>query len=352
MPRTLDTTHDEPRGARPAVQARENLRPDLKAALMLQRTAGNRATSRLLDARAVGGGVEGGELVDNRSGAPATPTVQRDSPEDVTVAFGGQVRSASTPAGMVDRIAPGRSVPLAFTVANWHTPMAPITLSVANVGAGGVATVNGGATAQVQASGTVTVAGTDQTAVGQGAQLRVTATLGRRVVAQSAPFAVCAVPTDWTDTLIGPVTGARRGIEVQDGWSSDGGGGLADLAETEISEQVQYSGGTGCFAGINRGTNSGYLPGHQLTTDTHAIATSALTGVGHLVADQVSTFNEKRTGATDVPMANSGMRVTRDVRAKSGGGFEIETSKNGAATTARGFTSAAGTAAISLRQDV
>ncbi|GAA3010560.1 hypothetical protein LV75_006704 [Actinokineospora diospyrosa] len=332
-------------------KAREDMRPDLRAALMLQRTAGNRATSRLLDARAVGGEVEGGVVVDQRSGS-GTPTVQRDGVEDVTVAFGGPVRSATTPAGMVDRIAPGRSVPLALTVGNWHTPMAPITLSVTGVGAGGVATVNGGATAQVQGNSTVTVAGGDQTAVGHGAQLRVTATLGRRTIAASAPFAVCAIPTDWTDTLIGPVTGDRRGIKVQDGWSSDGAGGIGELAETEISEQVQYSGGTGCFTGINRGTNSGYLPGHQLTADTHAIAASALTGEGHLLASQVSTFNEKRTGATDVPMTNSGMEVVRDVRPKSGGTLEIETSKHGAATAARGFSSAAGTAAISLRQDV
>ena len=283
---------------------------------------------------------------------PGPPTPPPPPPPAVAVTFGGPVRSASTPAAMVDRIAPGRSVPVPVTVANWSPPMIPITVRVTGGAGAGTATVNGAASAQITASGPVTIGGGTQTGVGKGAGLRVTAAQGGTTLASSSAFAVCAVPTDWTDTLVGPVTGAKRGIKVQDGWSSDGSGTIAELDATEISEQVQYVGGTGCFAGITSGSNSGYLPGNSLTQDTHSTPVSLLTSAGHISADQVSTFNEKRTGATNIAMANSGMRVSRDVRAKAGGGLEIETGKQGAAVTARGFSSAAGSASISLTQDV
>ena len=70
------------------------------------------------------------------------------------------------------------------------------------------------------------------------------------------------------------------------------------------------------------------------------------------MATQTCMFKDKRAGSTDIPMTNSGYTLVRDVRAKDSGGFEIQTTKNGAAVTANGVASGAGAGSIDKTQDI
>jgi len=229
--------------------------------------------------------------------------------------------------------------------------MAPVTVTVEGSGAAnGTATINGAASPDLTAGATVQLRGTAQTAPGNGGHLRIVARLGTTVLASSTMFTVAAIPLDWNDVLLRPLTGARRGIVVQDSWKSDSGT-VADLNETEIAEEVEITTASGCFSGLG-GVTSGFLPGDAFSTDTHSSPTSALTSAGVRVAQQTSKFNDRRTGATNVPMPTSGMRITRTVRATAPSAFEIETTKIAAATTANGVASAAGSGSATATQPV
>ena len=159
---------------------------------------------------------------------------------------------------------------------------------------------------------------------------------------QSNGFSVAAIPINYTDSFVSAVVGSRRGFVVQDGWASDSGA-IADLSAVDISEQVQYGGGTGVFAGVS-GSNSGYLPATSFTQDTHSMPASVVRSPGGtLAAQQTCEFRDARTGSVDIPMANSGYTITRtvffDATARV---WKITTSKVGAATTANGVSSQAG----------
>ena len=129
------------------------------------------------------------------------------------------------------------------------------------------------------------------------------ATQGATRLAESGAFSVSSIPQNYTDTFVSLVTGVSRGFVVQDGWSSDSGT-FGDLDQTEISEQVAYGAGTGCFTG-GVGSNSGYLPGNSLTSDTHSWSVADLTSAGKLTAKQACMFKDNRTGSTDIAMTRS-----------------------------------------------
>ena len=217
--------------------------------------------------------------------------------------------------------------------------------------ANGVVLVNGAPTAIMPGSGVVMLRGTSQTSPGNGGNLRLAARQGAVVVARSEPFSVSSIPTHFTDVFHSLVnTSTRIGIKVQDGWSSDSGT-FGDLDQTEISEQVQYTGGTGVFAGTTSGNNSGYLSGISLTQDTHSSAKSTLTGPGYLLAQQTSIFKDNRTGAADIPMNKSGYHVHRFVtRIPLLGWIRFRVHKLGTATIANGFSSTAGSGDIDKTQ--
>ena len=85
-------------------------------------------------------------------------------------------------------------------------------------------------------------------------------------------------------------------------------------------------------------------------TDSHGTPLSRLTGGGSRIAEQTFTFNDRRTGATDIPARNSGFRLTRTalVFPILGIGFTVD--KRGAATSANGFASAAGSGSVTRTQ--
>ena len=107
---------------------------------------------------------------------------------------------------------------------------------------------------------TVQLRGVDQTVPGNAGNLRLAAHQGTTLMARSDPFSVSSIPQNWSVSFNRLRTGADRGIVVNDSWESDSGV-VADLDETEISEEVQNDPGTGIFASITLST-SGFLPGH------------------------------------------------------------------------------------------
>jgi hypothetical protein len=269
----------------------------------------------------------------------------------MTVTLPAHVRGPASPAAMADRIPPRVITVAHVDIAGLKPGDPPVELSVAGAGGGnGTVTIDGSATKSMSASSDVNLKGVDQTDSGKGGALRLVAKRGGSQLATSGGFSVSSIPQNYTDTFVRLVTGAKRGVVVQDGWESDSGV-VADLNETEISEQVEVTAATGCFAGLGK-INSGYLPGDKFSQDTHSSAVAALTTPGNKVAQQTCMFKDKRAGATDIPMTKSGYTIVRDVRAKDAGGLTFHITKNGAATTANGVTSAAGSGSIDKTQDV
>jgi hypothetical protein len=202
----------------------------------------------------------------------------------------------------------------------------------------------------MKASGTVKLRGGVQTDAGKGGALKLVAKQGATQVATSAGFTVAAIPQNYSDTFVRLLTGNRRGFVVQDGWESDSGR-FKDLNQTEISEQVQETLATGCFAGLGK-QNSGYLPGDVLTQDTHSSGTSTLTSTGRRIAQQTCMFKDKRSGSDDIPMTRSGYELVRNVTVRQGGGFDFQLTKKGKSTTANAITSDAGRGSIDKTQKV
>lgn len=295
-----------------------------------------------------------GPAADRRSvvieAAAPVPVPPGPPPTPLTVAF-TRVQADTSPAGMPDRIPPRVDTVVGVGVVGWHPPLLPVTLRVDGAGGGnGEATINGAATVDVTASTAVNLRGTTQTTPGNAGNLHLVAEQGGARLATSNAFSVSAIPQNFSITFNSLVTGARRGIRVNNHWESDSGV-VADLDQAERSEQVEYGAGTGIFAGVT-GVNSGYLPAHNPPrVDRHSIAAAALTGAGTLTANQTFIFRDHRTGAADIPVRNSGFLIER--RATPFLGVVLfTTSKSGAAVTANGFASAAGAGAVSRTQIV
>ena len=357
MRRTYDEDEEKLAAAPPSRPSAEP--PVEDPGLELASAVGNRAFANLVgqtDARSTDGEIAGApdQLVDTRAGSlqrqpvggPVAPPLLggAGSGTMALTATLARIRHTTTPAAMAaDRIPPSVDIPVPVALSGWVAPLAPVELGIENGGGGnGTCTLNGAATTTLTGTGgTVTLRGVVQTGPGKGTNLRVVARHSGTVLARSNPFAVAAIPQNWTISKVSEVTGPRRGLVVQDRWESDSGS-VADLNETEISERVEETSASGVLAGT-RPLNSGYLAGDRFTQDTHGTPASILTGPGDRVAAQTSMFKDKRTGATDIPMTNSGYTLTRTVlNFGAGSGWWLQTTKAGAATTAKGITSAAG----------
>lgn len=283
--------------------------------------------------------------------APAVPGMPSSS---VQVTFPQHIRPSTSPTSMPDRIPPRVDTPIQVNVQGWQLPMNDVAISVVGAGGGnGSLTINGSARAHINANQTLQLRGVNQTAVGNANNLRLVADFSGNRIAQSAPFSVSAIPQNGAVSFNSLVTGTRRGVVVNFSVESDSNT-LSDLNEAEHSEQVQYGSGTGCLAGAGAGAhNSSYMAATSTgLTDTHGTPVSMLTSTGSIVAEQVFTFNDKRTGATDIPARNTGFRISRIVTEPSAGNFVITTSKVGVATTAKGFSSSAGSGSVSRAQNV
>ena len=377
---------------------------DVRSLLHLQRTTENRAAQRLLqldherrdDSSSTGryphstydfnrlnahasqihpldmeGPVNGedvSQLVDSNGGpvsAPVSPLVTASptspaapsgpfSPTALNVTVPNNIRAASSPAGVPDRIPPRVDTPVSVGITGWSTPMRDVTISVDGAGGGnGTVTLNGANSVDLNASATVNLRGVNQTNVGNAGGLRIVAKQGLVPLASSASFSVSSIPQNWSISFDSLITGGRRGIRVNNNWESDSGN-VADLDQAERSEQVQYGAGSGSPSGAGAGAhNSGYLPANNSPlTDSHGAGVGLLTGVGSIIAEQIFIFKDKRTGANNIPAKNSGYRLTRNITEPTPGNLEITTTKQGTATTANGFSSGAGSGTVSRTQAV
>ena len=296
-------------------------------------------------------GGKGGEHHDEESGdqdKKTAPTVV--TPPTVTFSK-TTIRKDTTPTGMPDRIAPRQGFSLKVNVSGQQKGGAPVTVEVDGSGTGaGTVQVNGKASLNVKSSTSLTLKGTVQTSPGSGGGLALVAKQGTTELARTDPFTVSAIPKNYKDTFVRLLTGDQRGFVVQDDWESDSGK-FSDLDEAEISELVQVTSSSGSFSG-NPSNTSSYLPANSKTKDTHSSATAGLTGPGTRDASQTCMFRDKRTGASDIPMKRSGYSLERVVKAAKGGKLKFTLTKKGAAVTANGVSSEAGSGYISKTQDV
>jgi len=238
-------------------------------------------------------------------------------PDDgVTVTF-PVTSNADTPAGMNTRIPPGVNTPVNVTVAGL-TGANTVTLSVTRIaGTQGAAAVNGAATMTLgNGTSTVQLQGTQQTEcranspIGPNLELVATPTGGGAPIAQSNAFAVSAIPIDYLETLVGPIsTGADLGLEVADSWTSDaatsalytGPVGMAALDCTDVGEVVIPAGGK----------TSGYLKGDKKTHDKHTTPRANIVPGYMTTTDQFSAFKDFRSNSLNICMPSSGYTITR-----------------------------------------
>lgn len=272
------------------------------------------------------------------------------APSGVSVTVPASIRAASTPGTMAqDRIPPGVDTPVAIAITGFAGG-GPVRLSVAGASAAnGTVTIDGVATKDLVGSATVNLRGATQSSPGNAGKLNLIASQGGTEIGRSGGFSVSAVPQFYTDVFDHDLTGGRRGFVVQDGWESDSGS-IADLDQADISEQVEVTTQTGCFAGL-AGNVSSYLAANSLTQDTHSTPTATLTSAGRRIAQQTCEFRDKRTGANDIPMRDSGYVLDRQC-VKVGPGFRFIIKKIGTATTANGVPSGAGAGSIIRNQAV
>jgi hypothetical protein len=192
------------------------------------------------------------------------------------------------------------------------------------------------------------VTGGTQTSPGSAGNLLLTASQspGGPVAGRSAGFTVAALPQKFTDAYKAEELGYQFGITVQDGWESDGAGGVAELDQVNVAEKIETTTMTGCFANnMGAGRPSKFLPGNAFTLDHHTTPVTVLSGPGNMVTNQLSVVNDQRTGATGFVMANSGMQITRTTT-KSDKGVQLEVTKVGAAVSVDGQAATAGSASV------
>jgi hypothetical protein len=296
-----------------------------------------RPADRLQDQ--VGGGGGGG------GGGGAPPPGPGGGAAATATATIGAINFHTTPAGVGARIPPRKTVRVQVTVTG-----GPVVLSLDGAGTAGNGTIDGRATKTLRRSGVVTLRGTTQTPAGLAGGLSLIASSGSAVVGRSNAFTICAIPTQVSVRFGGLITGTERGIRMTTYNNSDSGQ-VSDLDQVQMSEMVQYQGGTGCFAGITSGNNSGYLAANVRPhgTDSHGTPVALMTGAGYIEAVQGFKFQDARSGVADIGVARSGFMITRTVRV-SGTRTYLTTHKYGTGTTVSGITVAAGSGSASRRQ--
>jgi hypothetical protein len=146
-----------------------------------------------------------------------------DEPDPPRVSI-GLVRHPDTPDDMYDRVPPRVTTTVSVTVTGRRPDMPPIVLTVIGGGGrNGVALVDGDVATELVTTGTVDLEGTVQTEVGhRGGALRLVATMGATVLAESNYFAVSAIPLLATASYVRPIDdGTFLGMLVDNAWSSD-----------------------------------------------------------------------------------------------------------------------------------
>ena len=260
----------------------------------------------------------------------------------------GQASQLARPAMTQDRIPPRVDTPVDITFGGTPDPSAPVTLSIDGAGGGnGSATIDGSPQFSFAVSGTQTVnlRGVGQTAPGSAGHLKLVARQHGTLLAESNGFSVSSIPQNLSFTFDHLLTGAQRGFFINYDWESDSGTAAdhrkPDLDQAETSERIELAVHTGIFTTLGSSTTGCYQPSNVSPSgDTHSVGPpAALKGDGVLEFKQTFMFKDKRTGAVDKPMTNTGFKIRYVTAEKPGSGFffpdfQVTSSKSGVATTA------------------
>jgi hypothetical protein len=317
------------------------------------------ALAREMDAGVADAGVPDAGVMDSPRDAPAPIAgVPEQSPAPAPTRPPAPVAPTATIDavkfnGTDNRIAPTKTASVAVTLSGLPAGGSASIDVEGSGGANGTATITAGAS--LAGSGTVTVLGGTQTTPGNAGKLSLRAKVGGVVVARSPGFTIAAYPVNYTDVYSSDIDdGTLLGMIVQDGWSSDGSGAIAELDQVEISERVDMQSRdnppfTVAGATSATGGTSGYIAANSLTKDTFQMAKSGIktTGLGFgewtRVQGQLCLFKCKRTNVTDVVMPASGFKIIQKAyNLAPAPGWKHKTLHVPAAITVEGRAAAAG----------
>jgi hypothetical protein len=304
----------------------------------------------------------------------------------VSVTFDPRIYNPDTPQKMLDRgafrIPPRLGTPLpSFTITPALTDQVVTVAVEGQSGAHGTVSINNkaaGTNVDLQ-SGPLTLTGVGQTEPAQQLLLRrdsvanVSAAAGRNPNAlrlhlvirvggsdrnhdtvKSKGFAVAAIPLIMTEEKLSDLNIREGGttligLALRVSWESDSGQ-VADLGQVAIREVVESSPGTGLLAGRIGTEVGGYFVGTETRLgDEHGFPVSEIlrqyrrtrVDSGDMLVLQAHEFLDFRMGLVDIPMANSGYLIERDIHVH-GQEFFLLTRKIAAAVTANSISSAAG----------
>lgn len=242
--------------------------------------------------------------------------------------------------------------------------LTPLTLRVnGNGGPNGTASVNGAESLQINNSASFTLKGLSQTAAGNSNRLSLVliAPYQERglIVNRSPGFTIASKPLKWNlsaqqdlnDANVEGFTGKFYGLTVEEEWQSDSGS-MDDLDGVTVDERVEMQETTGIYNNMVIDARPP-TPANDATLDDHALEKDSITGTGKKVLKQTHVYTDLRTGVVNIPVENSGYRITQEVTVQSEEDkgrfietvYRIHTTKVGAAVTAEGVASDAGSGA-------
>lgn len=121
---------------------------------------------------------------------------------------------------------------------------------------------------------------------------------------------------------------------------------MADLDQSYVNEQIQAQPATGSLAGGYFGASPDYYSADlsaEISYDTHALKAGLFNAAGSVTINQVHVLADRRTGAWNVAMPNSGFTITQTLFFDGNGVLQLQITKQGAATNAGCCASGAGT---------
>jgi hypothetical protein len=309
----------------------------------------------------------------------------------VDVILPAEIKAKDTPAGMPPRIPPRVNSDQSITLSADLTGSGQtVTLVAAHLegndakagtgGANGTFTINAKDSRDLYNSDTIQLSSlanargdVNQTTPGNAGNLCLLVQVRKENVAHSSGFSVAAIPVQdqatFTSAINGvipalPNLGEQMGMIVTDHWVSDSGRDHpGDLDQVLVREQIEIVEQNGSLAhvGLRNGNNGPYNPANGVDStnnDQHTVPKGAVNGDGFERQHQTHEFQDLRTGARDIPLANSGYEITfqvsRGVNAQGVAEWQLTTSKVGLATEVNQIKSDAGhpAAAITLQQGV
>jgi hypothetical protein len=285
---------------------------------------------------------------------PPDPPKPPDRPTGQPLVVFAPVRAANTPAAMRDRIPDQGTTPVGAVVTGLDPATGPITVRVAGApGPHGDAQVNGGPTAMITGTTVLAVSGTSQTTEKSGGfHLALEAVHQGAVIGRSAPFAVAAIMFDMHTSTAGVINDAT-GVSLLAlmAKQSDGRAGIASLEWVEYQEHLLLVNESGGMAGAGLGLHGNLIMAHIDQNDQHGTNISHMQSPGTQTLHQTHAAIDHRTGAQDVPVANSGFSIVREVSPDAGrpGCLVFTIIKTGQAATADGIASGAGSGVASAR---